>query len=542
MEDELYSERFLVRRPLLRAIAYDGTPAAGAARRRGRPRRRRVRGVPARDPLRLHDHGARARHVPRRDAAGRRRDVEPHARRPRRAQAPVPLPLDRAPRLRARARDPARARARGARGARRGRSRARSRRCATSSSTSRPASPRRSTGPRRVAALGAHDARRSARSRSTLGTVLKYREDQERARAHGLDAIVAAAARSAADVRCATEPSTADRAEPTGSPSRSPACCAAPGSTSRSVRRSRSREGLAAVGLDRRDARVLGGPATLLRAPGGHPRSTTGRSARSGMGARPPPARGRRPSRSRSRSPSTTATTTPDRPRTTDDDGADGAGAPRAVEPGRGAAPPRLRARTRTAELAEARRLMADLRLAGALRRSPAAPAHRRATGAGPTCAARCAARCAPAASRSSARSSRPSTRPAPGRAAVRRERLDGAVRARAAAVPARRRRRARPRRGVRARHPAHAHHARAVVARSRRRARCGRASGSSTGRAAPGSARGCATFNDRWGVRGMARGAVVVILSDGWDRGDPERARRADGAARAGSRTGSCG
>jgi uncharacterized protein with von Willebrand factor type A (vWA) domain len=33
----------------------------------------------------------------------------------------------------------------------------------------------------------------------------------------------------------------------------------------------------------------------------------------------------------------------------------------------------------------------------------------------------------------------------------------------------------------------------------------------------------GLRTFNDRWGVRGMARGAVVVILSDGWDRGDPE-------------------
>ncbi|MDZ4826156.1 MAG: VWA domain-containing protein [Actinomycetota bacterium] len=29
--------------------------------------------------------------------------------------------------------------------------------------------------------------------------------------------------------------------------------------------------------------------------------------------------------------------------------------------------------------------------------------------------------------------------------------------------------------------------------------------------------------FNDTWGVRGTARGAVVVILSDGWDRGDPE-------------------
>ena len=28
--------------------------------------------------------------------------------------------------------------------------------------------------------------------------------------------------------------------------------------------------------------------------------------------------------------------------------------------------------------------------------------------------------------------------------------------------------------------------------------------------------------FNDEWGVRGMARGAIVVVLSDGWDRGDP--------------------
>ncbi len=33
----------------------------------------------------------------------------------------------------------------------------------------------------------------------------------------------------------------------------------------------------------------------------------------------------------------------------------------------------------------------------------------------------------------------------------------------------------------------------------------------------------GLQEFNDRWGVRGMARGAVVVILSDGWDRGDPD-------------------
>ena len=28
--------------------------------------------------------------------------------------------------------------------------------------------------------------------------------------------------------------------------------------------------------------------------------------------------------------------------------------------------------------------------------------------------------------------------------------------------------------------------------------------------------------FMDRWGQRGLARGAVVVVFSDGWERGDP--------------------
>jgi len=32
----------------------------------------------------------------------------------------------------------------------------------------------------------------------------------------------------------------------------------------------------------------------------------------------------------------------------------------------------------------------------------------------------------------------------------------------------------------------------------------------------------GMQEFNNSWGVRGMARGSVVVVLSDGWDRGDP--------------------
>jgi hypothetical protein len=33
----------------------------------------------------------------------------------------------------------------------------------------------------------------------------------------------------------------------------------------------------------------------------------------------------------------------------------------------------------------------------------------------------------------------------------------------------------------------------------------------------------GLRTFNDEWGQRGLARGAIVVVLSDGWDRGDPD-------------------
>ncbi len=33
--------------------------------------------------------------------------------------------------------------------------------------------------------------------------------------------------------------------------------------------------------------------------------------------------------------------------------------------------------------------------------------------------------------------------------------------------------------------------------------------------------------FNDRYGRRGMARGSVIVILSDGWERGDPELVAR---------------
>jgi uncharacterized protein len=33
----------------------------------------------------------------------------------------------------------------------------------------------------------------------------------------------------------------------------------------------------------------------------------------------------------------------------------------------------------------------------------------------------------------------------------------------------------------------------------------------------------GLRSFNEGWGLRGLARGATVVVLSDGWDRGDPD-------------------
>lgn len=33
----------------------------------------------------------------------------------------------------------------------------------------------------------------------------------------------------------------------------------------------------------------------------------------------------------------------------------------------------------------------------------------------------------------------------------------------------------------------------------------------------------GLREFNDEWGVRGLARNSIVVVLSDGWDRGDPD-------------------
>ena len=80
-----------------KAITRRDAPA-GAARRRGRPRRRRLRGVPARGPLGLPGHDPGARHGDGRARAARHPHLQPDARDRRRPAPALPLPVHRAPR------------------------------------------------------------------------------------------------------------------------------------------------------------------------------------------------------------------------------------------------------------------------------------------------------------------------------------------------------------------------------------------------------------------------------------------------------------
>ncbi len=185
LEASLYDRRFLVARPILQAL--ERSPG-GAAHRRDRPRRRRVRGVPARGAGRERGDDPRARHDHRGRAAARGDHVQPHPRGARRAQAALPVPLGGAPGLRN-----ARSRSSGA-GCRRSASswpmtsRARSAGCARRGCSNRPGSPRRSTGPRRCTSSGARGSTRRPR-RPTLGAVLKYHEDIARVQRE-LDALL----------------------------------------------------------------------------------------------------------------------------------------------------------------------------------------------------------------------------------------------------------------------------------------------------------------------------------------------------------------
>ena len=153
--------------------------AGGAAGRRGRPRRRRVRGVPVRAAGGVVGDDPRARHAARRVPADRRADVEPHPRPARCAQAAMPLPLDRlpgpatcaarssgmhVPAARSVARRPGRRRRLPAAHARR--------------AEGTRASPRRSGGSPRSEVLG-FEVLDAEAAELTIGSVLKYRDDAE---------------------------------------------------------------------------------------------------------------------------------------------------------------------------------------------------------------------------------------------------------------------------------------------------------------------------------------------------------------------------
>ncbi len=102
LEHDVFSERFLIKRPLLQALEPDAAGRAGAADRRTRPHRRGVRGLPARSAGRLSGHHPGTRHGEGGASADRDHHIEPHARNPRRAQAALPLSLGRLSRRRAR--------------------------------------------------------------------------------------------------------------------------------------------------------------------------------------------------------------------------------------------------------------------------------------------------------------------------------------------------------------------------------------------------------------------------------------------------------
>ena len=97
-EQDIFSERYLLKRPLLEAIT--GDAAAGAADRRDRPRRRGLRGLPARAAVGLPALDSRARHRARDAPAAGGDHLQRHARAVRRAAAALPVPVHRLPRLR----------------------------------------------------------------------------------------------------------------------------------------------------------------------------------------------------------------------------------------------------------------------------------------------------------------------------------------------------------------------------------------------------------------------------------------------------------
>ena len=116
---------------------------------------------------------------------------------------------------------------------------------------------------------------------------------------------------------------------------------------------------------------------------------------------------------------------------------------------------------------------------------------------------------------------------------AVRRQRLDGSLLADAPALRPCHRAPASPRRGVRLRHPAHARHRRAArqAPRPRGVGRVARRAGLVRRHA---HRRGPSRSSTSSGGARLGGGPVVLLISDGWDRGDPALLARAGQAAAA--------
>ena len=298
-------------------------------------------------------------------AADRGHHVEPHPRRARRAEAPLPLPLGRAPRLRARGRDRAAARARGRRARWPARSRPRSRRCASSSCTSRPGVAETIDWAQALAALGRTDARRARRS-----TPRSARSSSTARTRSGCAATASPSwSRTAVERACLTARRHDAGPTPSGSRSRSPGCCAAPGSTCRSAATLTLRRGARRASASTTATRCTG-PAGRRSCAGPRTSRVYDRAFAAFWRARPTRRRARRRTE-----PSVITLALDDRRRRRRRRRADDDGEPTSPTLAVRFSRPRCCATrtsppTRRAEFAEAQRLMADLRLAGALRRS----------------------------------------------------------------------------------------------------------------------------------------------------------------------------
>ncbi len=188
LEAQLYQEKFLLKRALLQAIDNRGdAPPVLLIDEIDR----------ADDEFEAYllevladysDHRARARPFNCHPPPDRGAHLQPHPRRARRAQAPLPLPLGGAPRLRARGADRAPAGAPGARPPRPPGGAA-VEELRTLNLYKPPGVAETIDWAQALCALGRSELDQHT-VEATLGTVLKYREDQDRARQHGVGGLV----------------------------------------------------------------------------------------------------------------------------------------------------------------------------------------------------------------------------------------------------------------------------------------------------------------------------------------------------------------